>query len=87
MIHKEAFDHGFESGRDGCEAQLASLQESLTAKYDMQHIETVLNTSERCQEYHEEGIREERERWESARASLRLVNHLRFHSNRSHSRF
>jgi hypothetical protein len=73
-IREEAYDRGFESGSDGCEAQLASLQESLTAKYDMQHIKTVLNTSERCQEYHEEGIREERERWESARASLRLVN-------------
>ena len=69
-IRKEAYEHGYEHGSDGCEAQLASLQDSLTAKYDMQHIETVLNTSERCQEYHEAGIREERERWESAQSSL-----------------
>ena len=30
VIHKEAYDRGFEYGIDDCEAQLASLQESLT---------------------------------------------------------
>ena len=69
LIREEAYDRGFEYGMDGCEAQLASLQESLTAKYDMQHLSTLTNMSERCQESHKAGIQKECERWELARAS------------------
>ena len=69
VVREEAYDRGFEYGSDGCEAQLASLQESLTAAHDKQNLETLLDFSERCQESHEAGIREERECWESARAS------------------
>ena len=69
LIKEEAFDCSFEYGTDRSDAQLASLQESLTAKYDMQHLATLTNMSERCQEFNEAGIRDERERWESARAS------------------
>jgi len=67
-IREESFDRGYNYGTDDCEAQLASLQDSLTAKYDMRHIETLLDLDRRCQESHEAGIREERERWETARA-------------------
>jgi hypothetical protein len=69
-IQEEAYDCGFEYGRDGCEAQLASLQESLTAEHDKRHLETIINFSERCQEFREAGICEEQEcKSESARAS------------------
>ena len=68
-IREEAYDHGFEYGCDGVAAQLASLQEKLTADHKKQHLETLLNFSERCQEFHEAGIQEERERWESYKTS------------------
>jgi hypothetical protein len=68
-IREEAYDRGFEDGHDGCETQLAALQASLTAEHDKQHLETLLNFSERSLEAHEAGIREECERWETARAS------------------
>jgi hypothetical protein len=35
-VREEAYDHGFEYGRDGCEAELSSLQESLTAEHNSQ---------------------------------------------------
>jgi len=69
VIVQEAFDRGYGYGMDDCKAQLASLRKSLTVERDKQHLEMLLNFSERCQESREEGIREERERWESARAS------------------
>ena len=68
-IREESFDRGYDYGMDDCEAQLASLQDSLTAKYDMRHLETLLDLDRRCQESREAGIREEQERWETARAS------------------
>jgi hypothetical protein len=66
---EEAFDRGFEYGCNDCEAQLNSLQESLTAEYDNQHLVTVANIDKLCQESREAGIREELERSKSARAS------------------
>jgi hypothetical protein len=68
-IQEEAFDRGYEYGIDGCEAQLASLQESLIADHQKQHLSTLADFGERCQESHEAGIQEERDRWKSARAS------------------
>jgi hypothetical protein len=68
-IQKEAHDRGYEYGMDECEAQLASLQESLLAKHEKQHLSMLVDFGERCQEFHEAGIQEERERWESARSS------------------
>jgi hypothetical protein len=70
VIREEAYDRGFQYGSDGCEAQLNSLQESLTVKHDMQCLANLADMSEHCQEYHEAGIQEERKRWESTRASL-----------------
>jgi hypothetical protein len=66
---QEAYDRGYEHGMDECEAQLASLQESLVAKYEKQHLSMLVDFGERCQELQEAGIQEERERWESARLS------------------
>ena len=68
-IREEAYDRGYEYGSDGCEAQLAALQESLMTKHDMQCLANLANMNEHCQEYHEAGIQEERRRWELARAS------------------
>ena len=59
VIKEEAFDHGFEYSCDKCEAQLASLQENLTAKHDMQHLATLTDMSEHFQESCEVGIQEE----------------------------
>ena len=55
-IQEEAYDRSFEFSIDGCEAQLAALQESLTAGHEKQHLETLINFSERSQESHEAGI-------------------------------
>ena len=59
-IQQEAFDH---SGCDGCETQLALLQESLTSEHHKQQLETIAGIDRRCQESHEAGILEEKEHW------------------------
>ena len=79
---QEAYDRGYEHGMDGCEAQLALLQESLLAKHQEQHLLTLVDFGERCQDFHEAGIQEERDRWESARA---FSDHLHTHHDNLHS--
>jgi hypothetical protein len=66
MLH-QSYIHGSEFG---WKTHFALANDRLRASYDQQHLKTLFDMSERCQEYHEAGIREERERWESARASL-----------------
>jgi hypothetical protein len=65
MLH-QSYIHGSECG---WKTHFKLANERLRASYDQQHLKTLLDMSERCQEYHEAGIQEERERWESARAS------------------
>ena len=56
-IRGEEFNRGFEDGSSECKAQLAALQTSLIAKYDLQHLGTLEHFSERCQEEYDQGYK------------------------------